>query len=397
MPIIQYYTILYYKRYGTEAENNNKTSGISSYDIMDKIIEYVITAKQQQGDEDNEDHYLFPNLNKISVMGHSAGGQYVQRWSLLSASSIIFGNDNEHDNDDETDHEGGTDNMNEGGSDDDETRSTTIRTTSASRGIEIRSVVANPRSYCYLDNRRMIQSNKEVDTSSYVFDVPSQNDINKCPSYNMWEWGLESGGHISSPYRDRALNNAKTKTTKEEIAIRYGTRRQVYYIVGSNDTIDLKNDNCETYNTNFQGYTRNERGHHYWKSITNYFSKQKQHGKLIHQFYEVPLSPHDHTIMFQSKEGREAIFGKEEVEQVIKASVPPLLPLFPLSVLLLLLLLIIMVHRGRNCNRNRISVGVVVYDRVANDDGDGDKMDQGDDYEEETEMKKIRIQQPMKK
>ena len=147
MSIIQYFIILYYIRYGTEAENNNKTSGISSYDIMDKLIEYIITAKQQQGDEDtNEDHYLFPNLNKISVMGHSAGGQYVQRWSLLSASSIIFGNDNDNNNDG-TDHESGIDNMNEGGSDDDdETRSTTTTTTTTTSATSSASTSTTRRS-----------------------------------------------------------------------------------------------------------------------------------------------------------------------------------------------------------------------------------------------------------
>jgi hypothetical protein len=352
-------------RYGTEAENNNKTSGISSYDIMDKLIEYIITAKKkQQQHGDGDDDFLFPNLNKISVMGHSAGGQYVQRWSLLSSSSIIFDDTNI-----------------------DETRSTTA-TSSSSRGIEIRTIVANPRSYCYLDNRRMIKKKSESNNNNddaYEFDVPSRNDINKCPSYNMWEWGLESGGQLTSPYRDRALN---AKTPKD-IAIRYGTRRQVYYIIGSNDTIDLNNDNCETYNSNFQGYTRNERGHHYWKSITNYFNstidasskKQKHPPKLIHRFYEILLSPHDHTIMFQSKEGREAIFGNndnndtggEEEEEVREEEAHVLI--FPLS-FLLLLLLIIVVHRNHSRN-HRVGVGVgvgvgVVYDPAVNDDDDDD-------------------------
>ena len=37
--------------------------------------------------------------------------------------------------------------------------------------------------------------------------------------------------------------------------------------------IDLDHDGCEQYNRNFQGYTRNQRGHHYYTAHYKNFTR----------------------------------------------------------------------------------------------------------------------------
>lgn len=91
--------------------------------------------------------------------------------------------------------------------------------------------------------------------------------------------------------------------------------------------IDLDHDGCEQYNRNFQGYTRNQRGHHYYTALQEFYKNSNDNTKIattrnplassfIHRFDEVQFSPHDHTIMFQSKQGRAAIFGEEEDQTI---------------------------------------------------------------------------------
>lgn len=216
-------------RYGADSIH----APISSYGTLDKLVDYLVQATVQ-----------FPNLKRVVVAGHSAGGQIAHRWALLSNSP-------------------------------------------AWNSTELRSVVANPRSYCYLDNRRI--SNKGT------FNVPDDNDITACPGYNQWQWGLEPGGTLIAPYKDQALNTTPT----QPMAQRYATRN-VIYLTGEHDEIPL-DDHCET--NMFQGKNRHERAKHYSQALRNYF------GRKVHQLHQVPGSFHDHTLMFQSEPGRNAIFG----------------------------------------------------------------------------------------
>mmetsp|Transcript_27863 Transcript_27863/g.58615 ORF Transcript_27863/g.58615 Transcript_27863/m.58615 type:complete len:340 (-) Transcript_27863:2514-3533(-) len=308
---------------------------------MDRLLEFLIASKLQAEDREGSirrsyrrkpETFHFPNLKRIVVAGHSAGGQYVHRWTLLSSSKIIWGDDN---ND-------------------------SCSTTAKNREVEIRSAVANPRSYCYLDNRRMIRTdgNSSIDVDRYganiadtddkksfknnnvdeyrsvdgyrnvderyryAFAIPDRNDIEACPTYDQWQWGLQPGGDILAPYKDAALDRANKNTTT--IALQY-SKRKVFYLTGEQDTI-VQEDRCETYK--FQGDTRNERAKRYFRALTEYFaitrndsgyhldrsispstSKSRSGTPLIHEFHQVPGSPHDHTLMFQSAPGREAFFG----------------------------------------------------------------------------------------
>jgi pimeloyl-ACP methyl ester carboxylesterase len=225
-------------RYGADALN----APISSYSVLDSMVKYLESATIQ-----------FPKLRRIAVAGHSAGGQITHRWSLLSNSPAW---------------------------------------TSSSR-MNIVSVVADPRSYCYLDERRVL--------SDGSFDVPSADDQTICPNYNEWQWGLEDGGYVTCPYRDRALQ----ETSAPIMAQRYATRK-VTYLSGELDMMPT-NDRCET--LLFQGKNRQQRAENYVQGLKEYF------GRNVHEFHIIGGSPHDHSLMFQSREGKKAIFGEDYLEK----------------------------------------------------------------------------------
>jgi hypothetical protein len=105
---------------GVSASNPN----LNSFDFMDAILQKI--AKKDS----------FPNLKTIVVAGHSAGGQYVNRYSMANRV---------HD----------------------------------TLGIPVNYVVANPSSYAWPDATR-----------------PDFNDGRNCTTYNRWPYGLtnrESG------------------------------------------------------------------------------------------------------------------------------------------------------------------------------------------------------------
>jgi hypothetical protein len=157
----------------------------------------------------------------------------------------------------------------------------------------IRAVVANPRSYCYLDARRM---------NGDMLEVPDLDDVQLCSHYNQWQWGLDQGGNLTCPYKDQALQ----ETPADKMAQRYAMR-QVIYLSGEFDTLPAM-DRCET--SVFQGPNRQERAKNYVKALEGYF------GQPVHELHIVPGSPHDHSLMFQSRVGRQAIFGKKESTEI---------------------------------------------------------------------------------
>jgi hypothetical protein len=92
------------------------------------------------------DTVRFPSLKKIVVAGHSAGGQFTQRWALLS-NSQTFANPLEQ----------------------------------YIPRAPTRTVVANPKSFCWLDARRNVDG---------TLRVPDDDDIDDYPWYSEWTWGV---------------------------------------------------------------------------------------------------------------------------------------------------------------------------------------------------------------
>lgn len=118
--------------------------------------------------------FVFGQIGSIST----AGGQTLQRWSLLSNSP-------------------------------------------AWDTIDIRVVAANPRSYAYLDGRRWFKNTR---SQNHVFRLPRDKIEKQCPWYNQWLWGLDDGGDIPCPYRDTAMEQIGSA---DAMAQRYASRKVV--------------------------------------------------------------------------------------------------------------------------------------------------------------------------
>lgn len=144
-------------------------------------------------------------------------------------------------------------------------------------------VVANPRSFCYLDDRRFVNG---------TFQKP---DLHDCDWYNQWEWGLGPGKELDTPYKDRAIQEAGGV---DAIVQRYPTR-DVVYLSGEQDVYGTGEDDCQD---QLQGAFRRERSEYYMASLQIIF------GRPVHRRMVVPGVPHDHALMFQSVEGMHALF-----------------------------------------------------------------------------------------
>lgn len=226
----EYGTIFHTWRYGADDFDDN---GISSYTAMDAIVNHLVA-----------DTVRFPRLRRIVVTGHSAGGQFTQRWALLSSSTAFY---------------------------------------SSSR-LSIRVVVANPKSFCFLDSRRFFNG---------TFREPTSVEIKECRLYNEWEWGLAKGDYLLTPYKDRAI--AEVEGVRQ-LVHRYASR-DVVYLAGGKDV--LPNGNCMA---NMQGGFRRERSKNFHQSLREVF------GYSVHRRVVVNDVHHDHCLMFQSPEGRQAMF-----------------------------------------------------------------------------------------
>jgi pimeloyl-ACP methyl ester carboxylesterase len=134
---------------------------LSSFAVADRLFTELSDAKR------------FPNLRRIVLVGHSAGGQFVNRYVAVGR-------------------------LGEGKA-------------SPAGQLEYRFLVANPSSYLYLDGRRPVAGTDR-------FEVPKQ----KPAGYNMWRYGLEN------------RNAYAAGMTAEEIKTNVSTRT-AYYLIGAED------------------------------------------------------------------------------------------------------------------------------------------------------------------
>lgn len=224
-------------------------TNFSSYDALDRIAALLL------------DRTRFPNLDRITVVGHSSGGQFVQRWSLL---------------------------------------------TSVWDDRRLRGVVINPSSYAYLTPLRYYENE---------WRIPPILGLN-CSDYNQWHWGLEQrqqtglrSEYDSVPYVEAAI----AKLGVGGLRARFATRSLVY-LVGGRDVCNVTGNNDDgnngwcnshgletTCRDELQGSNRLERHHLYLVSL-NLLG-------LPHRSFIVPGVGHDHSLMFNSENGIKAIFG----------------------------------------------------------------------------------------
>ena len=265
---------------------------LSSFAVMDVLLETLC------------DRERFPNLERIIVAGHSAGGQFVHRWGL-SSDSWCFG-------------------------DGDDVEDASLP--------KIRLVAANPRSYAYLDGRRylplstMVSSTDEIgkgDPSFYhsydidkrdgeilEFRLPTTSERENCPEYNSYEWGLIDNPDVPAPYISSNLNKVMSQNNDDADLFRRYASRDMVYLSGERDTQPLSVQICNQ--DGYQGPMRRERSERFFSSLqvlgremlSGYEDDEKvsQEKVKVHSRILVNNVGHDHALMFQSDEGLEGLF-----------------------------------------------------------------------------------------
>ena len=265
--------LLHTWRYGANAIN----STLSSFDAMDRLVERFV-----------DDPVRFPSLARILVTGHSAGGQFVQRWTMVSDSPVWKEPSYSSDHHDAGDVEVTGDSNYQYG---------TQRKLVTQRNVQLRAVPANPRCFAMLDDRRYVHDAK---TNTTVFRRPDNAAIDACPDFNQWIWGLDPGGSVVAPYKDRAVAAAGGARS---LAHRYVTQRNVVYLAGGAD-LEVFDDDCGSV---IQGQTRRERSQKFMASLQEVYPQEMKNE--LHTRVVAMGIPHDHTLMFQSPAGQEALFG----------------------------------------------------------------------------------------
>jgi hypothetical protein len=212
---------------------------VGSYEALDSMI---LRAAQS-----------FPNLVRVRVIGHSAGGQYVNRYA---ATSKI--------------------------------------TDSLSGAIDIRFVIANPSSYLYLDSQRPHApgGGQPGTTTTPTFSTLTTAEVTACPGHDTYKYGLAAG-----------LNAYAALSTVPEIRTRYQSRK-VTYLAGSLDTADTNSldTSCEG---NWQGAYRLHRSANFFAYLAVFYgSAPVNHTRAV-----VAGVGHDGAAMITSVEARTALFG----------------------------------------------------------------------------------------
>mmetsp|Transcript_16771 Transcript_16771/g.27556 ORF Transcript_16771/g.27556 Transcript_16771/m.27556 type:complete len:570 (-) Transcript_16771:420-2129(-) len=291
LPYLQWdaqYPIFHTWRYGAESisDVNHNNVTISSFGAMDVLLESLCDRKR------------FPRLRRVVLVGHSAGGQFVQRWAL-SSSSWCFG----------------------GGQ-------------FASRWAKtdlphVRVVVANPRSFAYLDNRRYFISEQAAGAVDYgmspaendgtltPFDKyqlrpPSASEEDGCKEFNRYEWGLDENEKVPAPYVINNVQKLIDHGDNSDLFCRYASR-DIVYLSGQRDVETLGSQICgKGREDGYQGPSRRERSERFFAALQLRGGEVefcRRETKQVHDRHVVKNVGHDHALIFQSPEGIQAIFG----------------------------------------------------------------------------------------
>ena len=186
--------------------------GISAYHILEDII------------ADFCDKKIFPNLNRITILGHSAGAQLVNRFA--ASNTVEF----------------------------DKARP---------QKINIKYIIMNPSSYVYFSSKR------SVNWSTKNFANPSDAQIGDNQGYNNYAYGLNA---LYSYHRRKGL-------TPEKMRELY-PKRKIIYLVGQKDCVP-DGSMSKHPSAMIQGRNRLERARIYFAHLVDEFGPEiKENQKL---------------------------------------------------------------------------------------------------------------------
>ena len=228
-------------RFGGDEVNGGE---VSSFDFVDEIVRRV--ARRE----------VFPNLRRIVVAGHSAGGQFVIRYEMSNRV-----------------HE--------------------------SIEASVSYVVSNPSAYTYVDEMRPTPSAVPATIAAAApgFVPPSPavpppafvqySDAKNCPGYDIWPYGLKNRTGYVSKLSDDQLK-------------KFLASRPVTYLLGETDILPLGvfDTSCPAM---AQGPTRLARGLAFGRYVN------ENHG-ANHRTIVVPFCGHSARCMFTSDVALSSIF-----------------------------------------------------------------------------------------
>lgn len=192
-------------RIGDESVSSEKramASSFSSFSLIDSVIARVCNKK------------LFPNLKRITVIGHSAGGQFVSRYVGMTPLPNTL------------------------------------------TAYKFNFIVMNPSTYLYLDDRRPVQTDKGL-----AFVKP---DATGCSSYNDYPRGMAN------------LNPYASLVGVETITQQF-LKRDISYILGEKDVNMNDSSLDKSCEGNMQGRFRLERGQFFYEYVQLFAKKKKIH------------------------------------------------------------------------------------------------------------------------
>ncbi|MFZ5516070.1 MAG: FlgD immunoglobulin-like domain containing protein [Candidatus Zhuqueibacterota bacterium] len=214
----------------------------------------------------------YSNLDTIVVVGHSAGGQFVQRFAAGGPLDSVI-----------------TDEY----------------------GVALRYITANPSSYVYLNGERRITGTTDQ------FAMPTPQQIAFCSDYDDYKYGLLK------------LNSYMESVGAGKIREQY-KKKNVIYLLGEMDNNPNDSSLDDTPPAMFQGAYRLERGIIYVNYLKHFYGNEiaNLHFRVI-----VPGVAHDNYAMFNSKCGVKYIFNSgacDSVTLAVEKSLPENIPNFEL-------------------------------------------------------------------
>lgn len=151
-------------------------------------------------------------------------------------------------------------------------------------GVSMRYVVANPSSYVYMDGQRKLAN------TTTEFGLPT----NSCTTFNEWKYGLDD------MFTYPKLTGIPTIRANYKNTL-------VTYLLGEADN----NPNSSSLDTDceakLQGEHRLERGIVYFNYLQHYYGPEIT---ATHDLVTVPNVGHNNFEMFNSAEGKSALFGR---------------------------------------------------------------------------------------
>jgi pimeloyl-ACP methyl ester carboxylesterase len=217
---------------------------LSSFDFVDDILRKLANTR------------TFPNLQAIVVAGHSAGGQFANRYSMAN-------------------------------------------TAHGTLGVAISYVVANPSSYAWPDVTRPLPVD-DAEPAAAVGAWKTENvhtaftygaaDATKCANFNRWPAGFDNRTAVNG--YTKGMTDAQLKT---QLAA-----RPVTYLLGQVDTLPLGgfDSSCPAM---AQGATRRARGEAFAKFVNDQLGAK-------HQIQIVPECGHNDRCIYTTDAVFPAIF-----------------------------------------------------------------------------------------